>query len=67
MIQGTVKVWDSIKGWGFIEDDDGYDFFLHVEQIRKGQKLRVGDRVNFDVSETQRGPTAENVSKVTGR
>lgn len=64
MIKGTVKVWDPMKGWGFIEDEDGYDFFLHTENVRKGQKLRVGDKVHFDMTETQRGPTAENVSKI---
>ena len=65
MIEGTVKNWDPLKGWGFVEDDDGFDYFLHIDQVRKGQTLQVGDRVKFDVREGQRGPAAEKVCKIT--
>ena len=59
---GTVKVWNPTSGWGFISGDDGDDYFLNVSNIRSGQKLKVGDRVKFDVYEGQRGPAAEKVT-----
>ena len=61
---GTVKMWDGLKGFGFIEDDEGMDYFVNISKVRMGQKLREGDRVKFDVSEGQRGPSAENVCKL---
>ncbi|MBC8344138.1 MAG: cold shock domain-containing protein [Bacteroidetes bacterium] len=61
MIEGIVKNWDQLKGWGFIEDDEGYDYFLNIQDIRPGYHIKAGDRVKFDVYETHKGPTAENV------
>ena len=59
---GTVKVWNPENGWGFITDEYGDDYFLNVSNIRPGQKVKVGDKVKFDVFEGQRGPSAENVT-----
>lgn len=59
---GTVKVWNPSNGWGFISGDDGDDYFLNVSNIRPGQRVKVGDRVKFDVFEGQKGPSAENVT-----
>ena len=61
---GFLKTWDSKKGWGFIEDNEGYDYFVNISNIRKGQKLNTGDKIKFDISQGQRGPEAENVSKI---
>ena len=62
MISGTIKMWKETEGWGFIESDDGEDYFVNIGNVRKGQKLHVNVRVKFDVSEGHRGPEAENVS-----
>ena len=62
MISGTVKNWNPSKGWGFIEGDDGEDYFLHQSKIRSGQSVSKNSRVKFDVSQGQRGPEAENVT-----
>ena len=62
MISGTIKIWNDAKGWGFIEGDDGEDYFLNIANIRKGQSVRVNSRVKFDVNQGQRGPEAENVT-----
>ena len=62
MISGTIKIWNDAKGWGFIEGDDGEDYFLNIANIRKGQSVRVNTRVKFDVNQGQRGPEAENVT-----
>ena len=62
MICGTVKRWNPSVGWGFIEVDNGEDYFLHASKVRSGQAVRDNCRVKFDVSEGQRGPEAENVT-----
>ena len=62
MISGIIKIWNDTEGWGFIEGDDGEDYFLNVANVRKGQFIRVNSRVRFDVNQGQRGPEAENVT-----
>jgi len=62
MISGTIKMWKEAEGWGFIEGDDGDDYFFNIVNIRKGQKILVNVRVKFDVTQGHRGPEAENVS-----
>jgi CspA family cold shock protein len=62
MLTGKVKMWENGKGWGFIEGDDGEEYFLNIANVRKGQNIRTGIRVKFDYAETQRGPEAENVT-----
>ncbi len=64
MQHGIIKKWDQSKGWGFIEGDDGYDYFLNISNLRRGIKVKQGTRVKFDVNQTQRGEEAENVSLV---
>ena len=62
MISGTIKMWKDAEGWGFIEGDDGEDYFLNIANVRKGQSIQIDSRVNFDVNQGQRGPEAENVT-----
>ena len=62
MLSGRIKVWDQSKGWGFIEGDDGEDYFLNIKNLRSGQSIRVGSQVKFDTEESQRGPQAKNVT-----
>ena len=64
MVEGTIKKFDSLNGWGFIEDDEGNDYFFNVSNVRTGVKLREGLTVKFDVFPGQRGDEAENVSLV---
>ena len=64
MISGTIKMWKETEGWGFIEGDDGEDYFINIANVRKGQTIRVNSRVKFDISQGQRGPEAENVTLV---
>jgi len=61
---GYVKKWDFSKGWGFIEDSDGYDYFVNISNVRRGVKLKEGLKVKFDTFHGQRGDEAENVSLV---
>ena len=62
MISGTIKMWEDTEGWGFIEGDDGEDYFLNIANVRKGQSIRINSRVKFDVNQGQRGPEAENIT-----
>ena len=62
MISGILKMWKEAEGWGFIEGDDGDDYFVNIANVRKGQKMQPNIRVKFDVTQGPRGPEAENVS-----
>ena len=63
MSEGTVKWFNATKGFGFIEQDNGKDVFVHHSAIQaEGYKtLDEGARVQFDVVDGPKGPAAENV------
>jgi CspA family cold shock protein len=63
MAQGTVKWFNSRKGYGFIAAADGSDVFVHYSSITgEGYKnLQEGDPVTFDIVQGEKGPRAENV------
>ncbi|UCG39250.1 MAG: cold-shock protein [bacterium] len=65
MAEGSVKWFNDAKGFGFIQQDDGPDVFVHFSAITmEGFKtLQEGDRVSFDIVEGQKGPQAANVRK----
>lgn len=66
MATGTVKWFNSEKGFGFIEVEGGNDVFVHFSAIQEeGYKtLEEGQQVEFEIVEGQRGPQAENVVKI---
>ena len=64
---GTVKRFNDTKGFGFITREDGQkDCFVHHSAIQGGgfKTLAEGDRVEIDVVQGQKGPAAENVTKL---
>ena len=66
MPSGTVKWFSDKKGYGFIEQEEGGDVFVHFSAIQaEGFKtLSEGDRVTFDIEEDARGLKATNVVRV---
>jgi CspA family cold shock protein len=66
MAQGTVKWFNAEKGYGFIAEDGGPDVFVHYSAIDSAgyKSLEEGDRVEFEVSQGQKGPQADGVRKI---
>ncbi|MBQ6134050.1 MAG: cold-shock protein [Lachnospiraceae bacterium] len=67
MKTGTVKWFSSQKGYGFISDEEGNDIFVHFSGIvADGFKtLSDGAKVQYEVSQSERGPQAVNVSVIS--
>lgn len=62
-VQGTVKWFNGSKGYGFIEPETGEDVFVHYTAIMGDgfRNLEEGQRVEFTVTQGQKGPQAESV------
>jgi CspA family cold shock protein len=65
-VTGTVKFFNDTKGFGFIEQESGPDVFVHFSAINgEGFKtLSEGQKVEFTVTQGQKGPQAENVTAI---
>ena len=61
-MKGKVKFFNSMKGFGFIEAEDG-EYFVHQSALGEGVSLSEGDDVEFEVEQGDRGPKAINVKK----
>jgi cold shock protein len=66
MVSGRVKWFNDKKGFGFIEQENGPDVFVHHSNINASgfKSLKEGDRVSFDVEKGPKGPFAANVNLV---
>ncbi|GAF39225.1 hypothetical protein FC83_GL000156 [Agrilactobacillus composti DSM 18527 = JCM 14202] len=66
MQNGTVKWFNADKGFGFITTDEGNDIFVHFSAIQSDgyKSLDEGQKVSFDVEQSDRGPQAANVVKL---
>jgi CspA family cold shock protein len=66
MAQGTVKWFNSEKGYGFIEQEGGPDLFVHYSAIQGSgyRSLEDGQAVEFEVTQGPKGPQADQVRRV---
>lgn len=63
MAEGTVKWFSEKKGYGFIQQDDGEDLFVHYTSIKGGgfRSLVEGQRVRFEIESSSKGDKAKDV------
>ena len=62
-MKGKVKFFNDMKGFGFIQGDDGKEYFVHQTGLKEGVTIRENDAVSFDVEQGDRGPKASNVEQ----
>lgn len=61
-MEGTVKWFNRTKGYGFIQGEDGNEYFVHHTQVARGTFLRDNDRVAFEPADSDRGKQAQKVT-----
>lgn len=65
-MKGTTKMFNKEKGYGFIHGDDGKDYFFHYSALMMNdyKTAEQGERLEFDVEESERGLRAQNIKKI---
>jgi CspA family cold shock protein len=64
-MKGTIKWYNEMKGFGFIQGEDGKDVFVHRTAIPIGTNLNEGDSVEYQVEDAERGQRATDVKMLT--
>ena len=63
-MNGTVKWYNRKKAYGFIQGEDGQEYFVHQSALAQGTFISDNDAVSFDPAESERGKQAKNVALV---
>ena len=63
-MNGKVKWYNARKGYGFIEGEDGKDVFIHRTSIPQGTFLNEGDKVEYEIEDSDKGPNAKDIKKL---
>ena len=63
-MKGTVKWFNSVKGYGFITGEDGKDTYVNKVDIPEGIQIRDGDQVEYQTTKTEKGTKAIEVKKL---
>ena len=63
-MKGAIKWYNSRKGYGFIQGEDKKEVFVHRSAIPNGTYLNEGDKVEYEIEDTERGPSAKDVKKL---
>jgi len=61
-MKGTIKWYNPMKGFGFIQGEDGKDVFVHSSALPIGTYINPNDPVEYTIEESERGPRATNVT-----
>ncbi len=63
-MKGTIKWYNARKGFGFITGEDEKDVFVHRSTIPNGTYINEGDKVEYEIEESERGPKATKIKKL---
>lgn len=64
-MKGTVKWYDRVKGYGFLQTEDNNDIFIHRSGLEVSHTdLKTGDAVEFEIEQREKGPVAIKVKKI---
>ncbi len=63
-MKGTIKWYNTRKGYGFIEGEDGKDIFVHKTSLPEGVFINEGDKVEYETEDSERGLKAVNIKKL---
>ena len=61
-MEGKVKFFNNIKGFGFIAGEDGKEYFVHKSGLTEGTIINENDEVTFEITQGDRGPKADKVA-----
>jgi len=67
MVEGTVKFFNRMNHYGFIDGDDGKSYFVHQSGLKEGVSINEGDKVSFEAVEGDKGPKAEKVERLENK
>ena len=65
MTTGVVKRWLGLRGYGFIKCEDGTEVFVHNSEIQGKSSLTEGEKVEFEIQKSPKGPRAVNVRAIS--